>query len=328
MRDGNRTEPFPNPLAPLTNSIVVGMTKQFKQARATQLTSIERHAAGIAVLAGLAAGVLAAPASVGATTAPSGTSTTLFKFRNPAINESSGIALADGVYWTHNDGPVNKFYAVNSGGYTLATFTVPNQPTSGSDWEDMATGTDEQGVPSLFFGDIGDNGRTRKEIAVVRVARPKVDTAKLAVVGTATNVVRYRFTYPDGAHDAESLLVQPGTNRIFIVSKAAGGGIYSAPAKPSTTTVNTLTKIGTVTIPGATGASFSTDGKKMVVRQYRNAALYTVNNGDLTAAIKTTPVSLTMPSQLQGEAITFAPGSSTFVLSSEGQYAPTLSQIS
>jgi hypothetical protein len=52
--------------------------------------------------------------------------------------------------------------------------------------------------------------------------------------------------------------------------------------------------------------------------------LYTVNNGDLSAAVKTKPANLTMPSQMQGEAITFAPSGSEFVLSSEGQYAPTL----
>ena len=31
-------------------------------------------------------------------------------------------------------------------------------------------------------------------------------------------------------------------------------------------------KIGKVTIPGATGAAFSADGSKFVVRQYKNAA--------------------------------------------------------
>jgi hypothetical protein len=140
--------------------------------------------------------------------------------------------------------------------------------------------------------------------------------------------VRYRFKYPDGAHDAESLAVQPGTNRIFIVSKAAGGAVYAAPLKPSMTELNTLIKIGTVVIPGATGAAFSADGKRLVVRQYKNAAIYTVAGGDVTAAIKTPPVQFNMPSQAQGESITFGPDGSSLVMTSEGVNSPVLEQNS
>jgi Tol biopolymer transport system component len=87
-------------------------------------------------------------------------------------------------------------------------------------------------------------------------------------------------------------------------------------------------KIGTVTIPGATGAAFSADGKKFAVRQYKNAAIYRVTNNDLTAAIKKAPIGFNMPSQKQGEAIAFSPTGSTLILSSEGAYSPVLKQIS
>jgi hypothetical protein len=276
-------------------------------------------------LAGVAAGMLAA-AQPGQAAVTTPSSSALFSLQSASITESSGVAFAGGVYWTHNDGPANKFYAIDAKGRTLASFATPNQPTKGSDWEDLAVGTDERGVASLFIGDIGDNGKARKEIAVLRVTRPQVNTSKTDVAGTATGMVRYRLAYPDGAHDAESLLVQPGTNRIFVISKAAGGGIYAAPTKPSTTTVNKLTKIGTVTIPGATGAAFSTDGKRLVVRQYKNAAVYTVKDGNVTAAVKTKPVAFNMPSQSQGESISFGAGNATLVLTSEGKHTPVLTQ--
>jgi hypothetical protein len=255
-------------------------------------------------------------------------SSTLYTLKNPAINESSGIVASGGIYFTHNDGPVDKFYAINSLGRTLASYSTPGVPTTRSDWEDMAAGTDGAGNPALFFGDIGDNARSRPEIAVIRVTKPKVDVTKLAVAAKATGITRYRFAYPDGPKDAESLAVQPHTNRIFVVSKAAGGGVYMAPANPSTTALNKLVKIGTVTITGATAADFSADGKKLVVRQYKNAAIYRVTNGDVAAAIKTTPVTFNMPSQRQGEAITFGPTGTTLILSSEGQFTPVLTQIS
>jgi hypothetical protein len=294
-------------------------------ANSLSLSAIVRMAT--VIVAGILAIIAATPTDATAATLTTA-SKTLFSLKNPTIFESSGIVASGGIYWTHNDGGVNKFYAISSLGRTLGIYSTPGVPTARSDWEDMAAGTDAAGKPALFFGDIGDNARSRPEIAVIRVNKPAVDPTKFGVTAKATGITRYRFAYPDGPKDAESLAVQPGTNRIVIVSKAAGGGVYAAPLNPSTTALNKLTKIGTVTIPGATGAAFSADGKKFAVRQYKNAAIYRVTGNDLTAAIKTTPVSFTMPSQRQGEAITFGPTGTTLVLSSEGEYTPVLSQIS
>jgi hypothetical protein len=297
----------------------------------TQTASPINYAAiirmAIVIVAAALAGIMALPQNAAAATLTM-SSSTLFNLKNPNIFESSGIVSSGGIYWTHNDGAVNKFYAINSLGKTLAIYSTPGVPTSKSDWEDMAEGKDPSGNPALFFGDIGDNAKARPEIAVIRVAKPRVDVTKFGVTATATGITRFRFVYPDGKKDAERLAVQPGTNRIFIVSKAAGGAVYAAPLNPSTTTVNKLTKVGVVTIPGATGAAFSPDGTKFVVRQYKNAAMYKVVNKDLTAAIKTVPASFYMPAQRQGEAITFSPTGKSVVLSSEGEYSPVLSQIS
>jgi hypothetical protein len=303
----------------MTHSALTQTARPFRFAAALRVVAV--------IAAGLFAGALAAPQD-GMAAVLITRSSTLFTMQNSAIFESSGVVSSNGIFWTHNDGPVNKFYALNSLGKTLATFATPGVPTKGSDWEDMAAGTDGKGNAALFFGDIGDNGRKRPEIAVIRVNKPQVDVKKTNVTASATGVTRFRFAYPDGPKDAESMAVQPGTNRVFIVSKAAGGKVYAGPLNPSATAVNKLVKVGTVTIPGATGAAFSTDGKKFVVRQYKNAALYSVTNNDVTAAIKKAPVAFAMPSQKQGEAITFAPGGKAFVLTSEGARTPVLNLIS
>jgi hypothetical protein len=292
-------------------------------ARTIRFATVARVATVIA--AGALAGVLAAPQD-GFAAVLTTRSSTLFTLQNAAVLESSGVVASNGIYWTHNDGPANKFYAVNSLGKTLATFATPGVPTTRSDWEDMSAGTDGSGKPALFFGDIGVNYRKRAEVAVIRVAKPALNPAKTGVAATATAITRYRFAYPDGARDAESMAVQPGTNRIFIVDKAAGGDIYAAPLKPSTAGINKLVKIGHVAIPGATGMAFNADGTKLVIRQYKNAALYKVTNGDVVGAVKKAPIAFAMPSQRQGEAITFGPNGTTFVLTSEGARTPVLTQ--
>jgi hypothetical protein len=65
------------------------------------------------------------------------------------------------------------------------------------------------------------------------------------VPALADATVTYRswdFTYPDGAHDAEALLLGPGT-QIYVVTKGASPGIYKAPAQPVATKANALTSV-------------------------------------------------------------------------------------
>ena len=145
-------------------------------------------------------------------------STLLFKFADAQIDESSGLGTSsygDGIVYTHNDsGDTARFFAVNSSGATVAIYTLKG--ATAHDWEDMETGTDASGKPVLYFGDIGDNSAKRTEIDVYQVPEPR---------GPSANVpwIRYRFAYPDGPHNAETLMVDPHTHRIFIASKAAIG---------------------------------------------------------------------------------------------------------
>ena len=47
----------------------------------------------------------------------------------------------------------------------------------------------------------------------------------------ATPRARYRLRYADGPHDAEALLDDPRSDRLYVATKeAAGGGLYRAPA--------------------------------------------------------------------------------------------------
>ena len=140
------------------------------------------------------------------------------------MDEISGIAASGmhkGIYYVHNDsGDTARFFAVNSTGATVAIYTLKG--ATAHDWEDMETGTDATGKPVLYLGDIGDNSAKRAEIDVYQVPEPR---------GPSANVpwVRYRFDYPDGPHNAETLMVDPHTHRIFIASKSLlGTGLLGA----------------------------------------------------------------------------------------------------
>ena len=85
-----------------------------------------------------------------------GESTEVGTIGSEDLIEASGIAagIANvGVLWSHNDsgdGPI--LYAMDETGADLGTFRLDGAPDG--DWEDLAIGLDDDGVPVLFAGDI------------------------------------------------------------------------------------------------------------------------------------------------------------------------------
>ena len=177
----------------------------------------------------LTAVLLAAAAMTAPGYAAAADSTLLFHYADAQIDESSGLAASsygDGIVYTFNDsGDTARFFAVNASGATVAIYTLKG--ATNHDWEDMDAGTDASGKPVLYFGDIGDNSSKRTEIDVYQVPEPRGPSADVSWI-------RYRFKYPDGSHNAETLMVDPHTHRIFIASKAGLGEgeglLYEAPA--------------------------------------------------------------------------------------------------
>jgi hypothetical protein len=263
-------------------------------------------AGGAFAAAVLGIGALAAPGYAAASD-----STLLFHFADPQIDESSGLATSsygDGIVYTFNDsGDTARFFAVNSSGATVAIYTLKG--ATNHDWEDMDTGTDASGKPVLYFGDIGDNAVKRTEIDVYQVSEPRGPSADVPWI-------RYRFRYPDGPHNAETLMVDPHTHRIFIASKSpiGFGLLYEAPAVLSTTAINTLAVVEPeVDVPMlTTSGDISPDGKLMVLLTYFSAYWSVGVNGELHAF----PVT----EQRQDEGIAFTRDGKSVLVDSEGKY--------
>ncbi len=130
------------------------------------------------------------------------------------------------------------------------------------DWEDIATGPCPTGS-CIFAGDIGrSNGKPNppSTFAVYRVPEP--DIAAGDDSGTLTGDW-FRFRYPDGAHNAEALMVHPETGAIYVITKEKSGvsGVYTFPEPlpaPSATKITTLTKVATLHVPTWTGSAADT----------------------------------------------------------------------
>lgn len=260
----------------------------------------------------------------------------LFALSDPRLDEASGLALghrSSSVLYAQNDsGDRARFFALDARtGRSLAICTVPG--ASNVDWEDLATGPDARGVPSIWLADIGDNDAVRSEIGIYRVDEPLVaGTGSGTATITTTRPEHWRLRYPDGAHDAESLIADPVSHRLYVLTKALLGRseLFAVPATPDPARVQTLAKVGSVTFsftgtPGgpnaigqltATGASMSPDGRLLAIRTYTDAYLWRVSTAGVAAAVRTAPVRMALPAQPQGEGI--AIGGGRLLIDSEG----------
>jgi hypothetical protein len=261
-----------------------------------------------AALAACAAGlVLVAPWG---TAAAGDRAQVAFTIRDPRVTESSGLAasrLHPGVVYTHNDsGDAARVFALGPDGRVLATLRLAG--VRARDWEAIAAGRDERGRPALFVGDIGDNRGTWPSVAVYRISEP-------AVLRDATVPARrYRLRYPDGPRNAEALLVDPRSNRLFVASKdPVGGGLYQAPAALRGDGVNLLRRVAEAP-PLVTDGAFAPDGRTFVLRGYLDAYVYTASGRRLD--------SFSLPAQDQGESVTYTRDGRDLLVGSEGVDSP------
>ena len=267
---------------------------------------------GAVGLTGALAAVPAAASAVAsaASVRSAAPATVQFTIADDRITESSGLATSrrfKGVVYTHNDSEDDaRVFALGSDGRTRAVLTLDG--VQARDWEAIATGSDDDGRPALYIGDIGDNlGGAWPEIWIYRILEPTKLTDQ------TVSSQRYRFRYADGPRDAEAMLVDPGTNRIYIVSKQAGGGaFYAAPQQLSTTKVNVLKKVAAAPAM-VTDGSFSPDGSRIVLRDYVFAYIFVRPDNELAR--------LTLPVQSQGESITYTRDGRYLLSGSEGAHA-------
>lgn len=240
---------------------------------------------------------------VGAASAPAAlTATVAFSFQDPAIVESSGLVATGELFVTTNDsGDRGRVFVVDGSGETVGTTSWSDEPV---DVESLAPA----GPGEVWVGDTGDNSRGRDSITVLRVPYGTGDRE--------VTPMAYELVYPDRAHDAETLMANPRTGQLFVVSKDVfGGTIYAAPRQLSADRPNRLRAVaGGFTF--ATDGAFFPDGRHYVVRGYTSAAVYSFPDHERLD-------SFPLPQQEQGEGIAVGPDDRLY-LSSEGQYAEVL----
>jgi hypothetical protein len=227
------------------------------------------------------------------------------------------------VLCTHNDsGDRARVLAVTASGRLLADVAVTG--AANVDWEDIALGPAPAGGEALYIADTGDNDARRREVVVYRVPEPRVPAGggPAATAPAARLVLRY----PDGAHDAEALLVDPDTGGLVLVTKSFDGdaGVYVA-ARPAAARATVLRRRGRLSLGGGeaiTGASVSADGRTVILRTYDRALVWTRHPREaLARALRRRPCAARtdLLAEGQGEAIALARDGRAFYTVPEGR---------
>ncbi len=228
------------------------------------------------------------------------------QFTDSRFTEISGMTYSQrhpGVIYLHNDssgGP--RIYAVDASTCTtLATLTLAG--VEARDVEAIGSGRDRKGRPVLWVGDVGDNRDSWPEVRLHRVREPAVLRDRTLRVRT------YRFTYPDGPVNAEALLSDPDGLRVWVVSKRlASGQVFRVPlSRTSVTTARPVGKVGGL----VTDAAMSPAGDRFALRDYVDAEVR------LGAPPGTDPVTVYLPIQLQGEAMTWTADGQALLVAGE-----------
>ncbi|MDZ7372088.1 MAG: hypothetical protein ONB12_13085 [candidate division KSB1 bacterium] len=254
------------------------------------------------------------------------------------IEEISGIAASlrsPGRYWVINDsGNEAKLHLIDLHGNLFHSVVV--QGAVNIDWEDLA-GFQENGRPRLLIADTGANAVERSYLSLYLLDEPP-ESADSAVVDQ-----RIDFVFADGVLDCEAAAVDVKAGKIILITKRIVPPICAElPLHPSFSgilTAESVAEITTVRQPTpeeiehpldrhhaqVTAIDLSTDRSLLAILTYRRLYIYRVSAGEpWQVGLGREPEIIEFPALKQAEALCFAPGAASLVLTTEKLPAPIL----
>ncbi len=262
------------------------------------------------------------------------------RIESAEINESSGIAASQcqpNVLWTHNDsGDGPYIFAMDPAGHDLGTWRVEN--AENTDWEDIAVFKDMSGNCFLYIGDIGNSKKEtrRTEQRIYKISEPKLPEGGKRSSRNEPNTTAAAevivFSYPDGTHDAETLMVAPRSETIYVITKSRNGpaSVYKVAHSFGGPPVR-ADKISDITVPAIpngflTGGDIAPDGGHAVVCDYFAAYEFSLPSEakSFDEIWKQKPRPIELGDRSQGESIGYSADGKALFATSEGSNGPLI----
>jgi len=247
------------------------------------------------------------------------------KVKTKELHETSGMVASrknPNILWLHNDGPSQKLFALSTEGKLAALLSFDAVV---ADAEDIAIGPGPQKDEDyIYLGDIGDNSGRRQEVRIIRFAEPKLSDKRGEQLQVRDAEV-LRLTYPDGPHDAETLLIDPIGRELIVVTKERHGArMYSVPldslggSRPAK-----LAAAGESAAQEVSAGAVSPDGSQIILRREKEGWRWRRQPGQTVAeALTLQPEEIPVQGKRQGpngESITFGAAGNHYFTISEGK---------
>jgi hypothetical protein len=236
------------------------------------------------------------------------------------LEEASGLAMSRNntkILWSHNDrGHANQVFLVGNMGEDYGYFQLSG--VGNRDWEDICLGPGkETNKTYVYVGEIGDNNGVHPSIFIYYFEEPDLtnETQYAARIIAADKITSVEYTYPDGPKDAETLMIDPWTNDLYIVSKRTAQSILYRAKYPHTG--GELEKLAVFPFNWAVGGDISADGTKIAIKDNYNIYFWERDQGQsIVDAMRVAPQKLPYIVEPQGESIAWSlDGNEYFTLS-------------
>jgi hypothetical protein len=235
------------------------------------------------------------------------------------LEEASGLAASvvnPGFLWTINDsGNPPEIFLIDLHGKTSLVCTLFHGRNR--DWEDIAIGAGpDKRKKYIYVADIGDNWAQNELKFIYRFEEPILTSqSKITITQYDTLILRM----PDGKRDAETILIDPFTNNLFLISKREDSvALYTTPYPFAKGTI-ILRKIMVLPFTKVVAGSISRDGTQILLKTYEKVYYWKRTSIEsLAETLARKPIELPYNREQQGEAIAWSESGHEFYTLSEG----------
>jgi hypothetical protein len=235
------------------------------------------------------------------------------------IEEASGLAASvanPGMFWTINDsGNPPEVFLIDQQAKVRLVCTLFHG--NNRDWEDIAVGPGPDPQKKyVYVADIGDNWAQYELKYLYRFEEPTLRGEKELTITQFDTLV---LKLPDGKRDSETILIDPFTNDLFLISKREDSvHLYTTPFPFSRDTI-VLQKVMKLPYTRIVAGSISSNGGDILLKDYERVYYWKRSAGEsLPEVFMKESIWLPYEREPQGEAIAWGENGNAYYTLSEG----------
>jgi len=235
------------------------------------------------------------------------------------IEEASGLVASvvnPGMLWTINDsGNPPEVFLIDQRAKIKLVCTLFHG--NNRDWEEIAIGAGPDPQKKyIYVADIGDNWAQYEWKYIYRFEEPIFGGQKELTITQFDTLI---LKLPDGKRDSETILIDPFTHDLFLISKREDSvGVYTTPYPFSKDTI-VLRKVMVLPFTRIVAGSISSEGTEILLKDYEKVYYWKRSKAEsLCDAFKKKPVELPYEREPRGEAIAWSLDGNDYYTLSEG----------